>query len=416
MGYHQKSPSPVYFDHAATSWPKPASVGRAMLYAMTEAGGNPGRAAHTLSMRAADVVFRAREHTAAFFGVPEPENVLFYPNATYAINTVLHSFGRQNADRRNADAGMQGRRYGNGGRMPRILISGMEHNAVVRPLYDMEQRGEAVWDVYPVFRGAQEVLSDEELLSEIRRRITQDTVLVCACHASNVCSARLPVAKIGALCRSVGVPLLVDASQSAGIYGLDMTRDKIDYLCTAGHKALLGPQGSGLLLIGDKAQIPVSPVQGGNGVASLSPAMPDFLPEALEAGTLAVPAIAGLDAGIRFLSSVGLETVRGEAHLLYARLRDMLLSLPRVTVYQAGAETGTTLSFSVSGITCAQAAQRLSESGICVRSGFHCAPMLHRALGTEKDGTVRVSVGYGNTMRDTERFWQAMRGMTAEEG
>ncbi|MBQ8577557.1 MAG: aminotransferase class V-fold PLP-dependent enzyme [Clostridia bacterium] len=388
----------IYLDHAATSWPKPACVGRAILTTMTDAGGNPGRSAHPLSMRAAETVFSAREHTAEFFGVPEPENVLFYPNATWAINTVLHSFGVKRSD----------------GRIPRILVSGMEHNAVVRPLYDMEMRGEVMWDVYPVFRGAQGMLSEEEILSEIRRRITRDTALVCACHVSNVCGAALPIGKIGGLCRARGIPFLVDASQSAGMYDIHVERDNIDYLCTAGHKALLGPQGSGLLLLGGNAPVPRSLVQGGNGVASLSPAMPDFLPEALEAGTLAAPIIAGLDAGIRYLSAVGLDTVRGETHRLYERMREMLLSLDGVTLYQSALPRGTALSFGVRGMSCMRVSEALGRDGICTRAGFHCAPFAHRAFGTENDGTVRVSVGWGNTMRDAEIFYRAMKRICGE--
>ena len=383
-----------YLDHAATSWPKPRAVGEAMVRTMTAAGGNPGRAGHLLSLRAAECVYRARECAAAFFGSQSPENVLFYPNATYAINAVLHGLLR-------------------GGREPvHVLVSEMEHNAVIRPLYALEQAGNIVWETYPVFRGRSGMLSRVEILSQIRARLRRNTALVCACHVSNVCGARLPIAQIGAMCREMRVPFLVDASQSAGIYDIDLRRDNIDYLCTAGHKALLGPQGSGLLLIGDGAPVLSSFVQGGNGVASLSAAMPELLPEAMEAGTLAVPAIAGLEAGMRYLSAIGIDTVRGECHMLYARLREMLLSLPGVHLCQGMLTEGTALSFTVDGISCMQCAERLSDAGICVRAGFHCAPLPHRAFGTGEDGTVRVSVGHGSTRRDAERFYREMRRIT----
>ena len=380
----------TYLDHAATSWPKPRAVGTAMLRAMTEAGGNPGRAGHPLSMAASSLVYRARETAAEFFGLPLPENVLFFPNATYAVNAVLH------------------------GVIPpgkRVLISELEHNAVVRPLYRLQKTAKVTADVYPVFDAYDGVLSDDEILSGIRARLTRDTALVCACHVSNVCGAQLPIGKIGALCRAAGVPFLVDASQSAGVYDIDMERDGIDYLCTAGHKALLGPQGSGLLLIGESSQIPQFCIQGGNGVASMTAEMPDFLPEALEAGTLSVPSIAGLCAGMEHLARIGTEEIRQSCHGLYRRLREMLYDLPGVTVYRGGIETGCALSFNVSGIPCTACAEMLASDGICVRAGFHCTPLPHRAFGTEQDGTVRVSVGWGSSVRDTERFYRAMQGI-----
>lgn len=383
----------TYLDHAATSWPKPRSVGAAMLRAMTEAGGNPGRAGHPLAMRASSVVYRARAAAADFFGSDLPENVLFYPNATYAVNAVLHGLA------------LEGKR---------VLISELEHNAVIRPLYYLQKHAGVTVDVYPVFGGGDGMLSDEEIVSGIRARLTRDTALVCACHASNVCGAVLPVSRIGALCRAAHVPFLVDASQSAGVYDIDMTRDGIDYLCTAGHKALLGPAGSGLLLIGDGAQIPVSGVQGGNGVASLSPEMPDFLPEALEAGTLSVPAIAGLHAGIDVVRQTGTEEIRAGCHMLYRRLRGMLEALPGVTIYRGGIAQGCVLSFNVRQMPCTQCADRLASDGICVRAGFHCTPLPHRAFGTAEEGTVRVSVGWGSTVRDTDRFYRAMRDICRE--
>ncbi len=378
----------TYLDHAATSYPKPRAVGRAMMRAMTEAGGNPGRAGHPLSMRAAALVFGAREAAADFFGLSLPENVLFYPNATYAINAVLHGLP------------LSGKR---------VLCSEMEHNAVIRPLYHLQKTAGVTTEVYPVFAAGERILSDEEILAGIRARLTRDTALVCACHVSNVCAARLPIAKIGALCRAAHIPFLVDASQSAGVYDIDMERDGIDYLCCAGHKALLGPQGSGLLLIRDGAPIPRSIVQGGNGVASLSPEMPDFLPEALEGGTLSVPAIAGLCAGLEYIRDVGMGEIRNACHVLYRRMEEMLFSLPGVTVYCGGIGDGCALSFNVTGMPCTQCAELLGDDGICVRAGFHCTPLVHRVFGTAETGCVRVSVGWGSTMRDTDRFYRVMR-------
>ena len=155
--------------------------------------------------------------------------------------------------------------------------------------------------------------------------------------------------------------------------------------------------------------MPVSFVQGGNGVASLSPEMPTLLPESMEAGTLSVPAIAGLDAGMAYLQRIGIGTVRGSCHMLYRRMRDMLDDLPGVTVYRGAIGEGCALSFNTAGLSCTECADRLAEAGICVRAGYHCAPLAHRAMGTTEIGTVRVSVGFGSTVRDTDRFYRAMR-------
>ncbi len=380
----------LYLDHAATGYPKPPQVVRAITKTMAEAGGNPGRGIHTLSTAAAGVIYGARETAAAFFGGDAPERVLFFPNATYALNTVLRGVPTLfPAEHRH------------------VLISEMEHNAVIRPLHAMREAG-VTFDTYPVFRNQNELLSEEEILSGIRQRIRGDTVLVCACHVSNVCGACLPIRKIGALCRERGLLFAVDASQSAGVWDISVPDMHIDYLCSAGHKALLGPQGSGLLMLGEGAPIPPSLVQGGNGVASLSAEMPDFLPEALEAGTLATPSVAGLRAGMEVIRSYGKEALREEVFALYRRLREMLLSVPQVTLYQGGCTEGTTLSFNLAGWTPGQVAEALADRGCCVRSGFHCTPLPHKAFGTETGGFVRVSVGYGNRPHDAERFWHLL--------
>ena len=411
----------LYFDHAATSWPKPREVPRAMLSAMTEAGGNPGRSGHLLSVRAAELVYGTRELAAEFFHAPGPENVLFYPNATYALNAVFKgllspgaplgvprgtptgtvcSAGRNGKGRETDGIGGAG--------CVHVLCSGMEHNAVVRPLYAMREQG-VITETFPVFRDADGMLTEEEILSGIRSRIRKNTVLLCACHASNVCGAVLPIGKIGRLCRERGIAFVTDASQSAGVRDIDMERDCIDYLCTAGHKALLGPQGSGLLIVGADAKCPVSFVQGGNGVQSLSPEMPDFLPEALEAGTLSTPAIAGLGAGIRTVMRVGTEEIRGQSAALCARLAEILGNTDGIKLFQSRLPPAAVLSFTVRGRSCNETAAFFADHGICTRAGFHCAPLPHRAFGTEKTGTVRVSVGWGNRMREAEAFHAVLR-------
>lgn len=421
----------LYFDHAATSWPKPREVPRAMVSAMTEAGGNPGRSAHVLSVRAAELIYRTRETAAELFHAPGPENVLFYPNATYALNAVFKGLLSPGAPlgipRETFEGTFSSRGRGRGacggnGREAggiadtdtvHVLCSGMEHNAVVRPLYAMREQG-VVTETFPVFRDADGMLTDEEILSGIRERLRGNTVLLCACHVSNVCGAVLPIGKIGRLCRERGIAFVTDASQSAGMWDIDMERDCIDYLCAAGHKALLGPQGSGLLIVGADAKRPVSFVQGGNGVQSLSPEMPDFLPEALEAGTLSTPAIAGLGAGMRTVMRTGIGTIRGQSAALCARLTEILGNTAGVRLLQSSLPPAAALSFTVAGRSCNAVSAFLADRGICTRAGFHCAPLPHRAFGTEETGTVRVSVGWGNRLREAETFHAVLRELLAQ--
>ncbi len=383
----------TYLDHAATSCPKPDCVIRAVRNALTDACGNPGRAGHPLSMRASSLIYRTRETVARFFGLGYAENVLFFPNATYALNTVLHGLLVPKSGRE----------------IPHVLVSEAEHNAVIRPLHDLAERGLVTWEPFPVLRSPDAALSDEEIVSGVRARMTRDTALVVTTHISNVCGVRLPIRELGALCRQYGALFCVDASQSAGIYDIDMVRDRIDYLCTAGHKALLGPQGSGLLLLGEDAPIPRPLTQGGNGVASLSPEMPDFLPEALEAGTLSTPNIAGLGAGIRFLSDYGLDRIRAESYRIHARLTEILCGTAGVRLYLPAQSASTVLAFTLDGHSSAEVADVLGASGVCVRAGYHCAPLIHTSLGTMADGCVRASVGWGNTLSDCERFYKVLR-------
>ncbi len=377
-----------YLDHAATSWPKPRAVEEAVMACMTRSGGNPGRGSHRLALAAAEEVYRCREVAGELFGTA-PERVIFTLNATHALNLVIK--------------GVMGR----GGH---ALCSDMEHNAVLRPLYHLQEMGICTFDTFETFPLAAG-RSTEMILSSIISRLRPDTRMVVCAQASNICSAQLPIREIGAFCRRRGLVFVVDASQSAGHCDIDMERDRIDALCVPGHKGLLGPQGTGMLLLGARfgeAWDMETLMEGGNGMDSLSPVMAGDCPERFEPGTVATPALAGLRAGMEHVLSGGTAAIGAQEVALAGRLRDGLLTLPRVTVH-APRHEGAVVLFSVAGFSPEEVGRMLDEHGICVRPGFHCAALGHRTLGTVGCGGVRASVGFGTREKDVDRLLEAVR-------
>ena len=369
---------PIYLDNAATSYPKPPRVISAVEDCMKYRGGNPGRGAHRLSLEAAGEIYTCREVAARTFGA-EPERVIFTLNTTHALNLAIK--------------GLLGRDGGH------ILCSDLEHNAVYRPLYKLAREGRATFDVFPTFPTAC-LWSPSRILSSLATKVRPDTRMVVCTHASNVCSAVLPIEEIGAFCRRRGLYFVVDGAQSAGVYDLNVDRMGITALCLPGHKGLMGPQGTGMLILGKGVTLDTL-TEGGNGMDSLRGEMSEDTPERYEAGTLQTPAIAGLRAGMEFVESVGLETIREHERRLGVYLRDELLSLPRVKVYAPHREGGVVL-FSVEGYASDEVGARLDREGICVRPGFHCAALAHRTLETPEGGAVRASMGWWTKERDVE--------------
>ena len=369
---------PIYLDNAATSYPKPPRVISAVGDCMKYRGGNPGRGAHRLSLEAAGEIYTCREVAARTFGA-EPERVIFTLNTTHALNLAIK--------------GLLGRDGGH------ILCSDLEHNAVYRPLYKLAREGRATFDVFPTFPTAR-LWSPSRILSSLATKVRPDTRMVVCTHASNVCSAVLPIEEIGAFCRRRGLYFVVDGAQSAGVYDLNVDRMGITALCLPGHKGLMGPQGTGMLILGKGVTLDTL-TEGGNGMDSLRGEMSEDTPERYEAGTLQTPAIAGLRAGMEFVESVGLETIREHERRLGVYLRDELLSLPRVKVYAPHREGGVVL-FSVEGYASDEVGARLDREGICVRPGFHCAALAHRTLETPEGGAVRASMGWWTKERDVE--------------
>lgn len=373
-----------YLDNGATTYPKPESVYEAAARAMRECGGNPGRGVHPLALASLEAVYATREAVAALFG-GAPERVVFTVNATEALNLAIKGLVKP------------------GGH---ILISEMEHNSVRRPVDALKKQG-CSYDLFSA-RG-----SADEILASIRRLIRPETCLIVACHRSNVAPLTLPVERIGALCRERNIRFVVDAAQSAGAVPIDMDKMKIDALCAPGHKGLFGIMGSGFVLFGgnvpDASIVPL--LDGGSGLASYLPKMPDVLPERLEAGTLPVPAIAALGAGIEFVRKIGVEQIgKMETELLTA-ICDRLLSTGRVRIYGPTHAPGSALLFNVENRAPSEVSAYLSGRGICTRAGIHCTPLAHRLLGTPKGGAVRVSLSPLNTLQDADALRTAIREM-----
>lgn len=347
----------IYLDNAATTMIKPAAVEHAVCEAMRSMT-SPGRGAHVPAMRAAETLFECRAAAAELFNVPEAEQVVFTMNATHALNIAIRSKARR---------GM------------RVVVSGFEHNSVTRPLNtlgaDIRFAGRKLFD-------------REDTLADFRREIPQAELVVCT-HVSNAFGYILPIYEIAELCRKYGVPLIVDASQSAGILEIDFERLGAAFIGMPGHKALFGPQGTGLLLCGETGT-PLT--QGGSGSDSIPQLMPDYLPDRLEAGTHNTAGIAGLLAGINYVRETGVDRIQSHERMLLKRMKKELEE-GRSEIFasnDAECQSGV-LSMRIKGISCEDIAAELSEHGIYVRSGLHCAPTAHLSAGTLDTGTVRLS-------------------------
>lgn len=366
----------IYFDHAATSYPKPTCVLKAVERALTEEGGNAGRSGHALALRAALRVYAARETIADFFGLSDPSGVVFTKNATEALNLAVHTFCK------------------NGGH---VLCDDMAHNALVRPLYHLSEEGRIRLSFYRHSAKA----------NDISKQIEDDTVLLCATHASNICGARIDGGALGALCRARRIAFLLDASQSAGHLPIHCTELGADAVCVPAHKGLYGIMGAGAVLFPHPQEDYPAFLTGGSGAYSLSREMPKALPEHFEAGTLPLPAIAAFEAGVAWVKKIGLDEITSHIKSLEQFVREGLAEVSGIVLH--GQDGGGILSFTHRTISPERVASHLNEAGIAVRAGLHCAPLAHKALGTLPRGTVRVSLGYTNTHEDCEKFLQAIQ-------
>lgn len=358
----------IYLDCAATSLQKPSAVRYAAANAILNLS-SPGRGGHPNAMAAADVLLDCRMALGELLSVREPERVVFTSSATHGLNIAIKSLVK---------AG------------DRVVVSGYEHNAVMRPLKAIGAN---------VVAAASPLFEPDEAVEAFRRHLPGAKAAVC-CHVSNVFGYILPVEKIAALCRQHRVPLIVDMSQSAGSIEIDFDRLDCAFAAMPGHKGLLGPQGTGVLLCGRTEARPL--LEGGTGSASERMDMPEHLPDRLEAGTHNMPGIAGLLAGVRWVQRKTTPVILRHERMLLKRFLEELDNAPQIRLYRSGDgqyQSGV-LSLQLAALDCEEAARRLGESGIAVRAGLHCAPLAHRTAGTLDHGTIRFSFSPFNTVRE----------------
>lgn len=376
----------IYFDAAATAYHRPETVRRAVYDAMGTFG-SPGRGAHGAALAAARAVYTCRAQLAALFSVAEPERVCFACNATEALNTAI---------------------FGLFGPGDHVITTVCEHNSVLRPLYRLEEAGMEL-TVLPADAQGQ---VDAVRFAQALRPNTRGVVLA---HASNVTGNVVNLMCIGTFCRAHGLYLVVDAAQSAGVLEIDMARMGISVLCFTGHKGLFGPQGTGGLCVAPGVDIRPLKV-GGSGVHSFAPTHPADLPTGLEAGTLAAHGIAGLSAGLAFLEETGRAAVHAREDALARRFLAGVREISGVSLYgdlDAPVRTAV-VSLNLRGEDAGVVADALYDQyGICVRAGAHCAPLMHRALGTQDGGAVRFSFSYFNTETEVDAGIEALRALAA---
>ena len=369
----------IYFDSGATTLQKPPAVARATALAMGRMA-SPGRGGHRPGLLAAQATFRCRELAAELFHVPTPEQVVLTFNATHGLNIAIETLVKP---------GMS------------VLISGYEHNAVTRKLASVPEVAVKVASARPFDR--------DGMLADFRRKMTPEVDVVICNHVSNVFGFILPVDEIGKLCAERGKSLIIDASQSAGTLPVYLDELNADFIAMPGHKGLYGPQGTGLLLCGERVNgAPV--LFGGTGSLSALQTMPEFLPDRLEAGTHNVCGIAGLTEGIRFVCRKGQSCILRHEQALTGFMVQGLKAIPGVEVFSGDPETQSGLcSFRAEQMDCETLGEALARRGIAVRAGLHCAPLAHRSAGTEESGTVRISFSAFNSRWEVEKALQILR-------
>lgn len=367
----------IYLDSAATTLQKPRRVSKAVKKAVNTLA-SPGRGGHEYSMKAAEMSFECRELAAELFGMSDPSNVVFTSNATHGLNIAIKALAKSGS---------------------RVLVSGYEHNSVMRPL-------RAVGAEIIIARS--ELFEPEMAVFEFERWLETGRIsLVVLNHMSNVFGYILPAERIAALCTAHGVPFILDASQSAGSVPISFETLGAKFIAMPGHKGLYGAQGTGLLLCAPEVDVAsIGLLQGGSGGNSISDTMPGFLPDGLEAGTHNMPGIAGLKIGLEYVMRRGTDNIFEHAQRLTNLAARELGVIPGVRVFAGGHGNchGGVLSFQIKNVDCESAAQLLSDYGFAVRAGLHCSPEAHRTAGTIDNGTIRMSVSCFNTEREIRLF------------
>ena len=371
----------IYFDNAASTYPKPPAVAKSVGKWLERNGANPGRSGHKASLEAGRVIFDVRELICEMFDVESPELIAFVPNATFGLNCIIQGL-LQSGDH--------------------AVTTDLEHNSVLRPLNLLRGKG-VEFDIARV-----DLYDDTQTVKNICELITDRTKLVICTQCSNVCGKVMPISDISKALPD-GVSLLVDGAQGAGIIPISLRSSGIDYYCAPSHKGLMGPQGAGFVAVRGAPPKPI--VVGGTGSESFDLSQPDYLPDRLESGTLPTPVIVGMREGIKFINSVGINNIFRSKTELVQYAVNKLDSLDGIITYtdpQLSLFTGATC-FNVRGRMSEEVSDYLAENGICVRSGIHCAPLFHKKMGTESYGMVRISFGYYNTASEIDDMIEVLK-------
>ena len=378
----------IYLDNASTTFPKPKAVPEAMYHYMTRSGSNINRGCYDRAYAVEELVYETRQMLCSLFGGEDCRNVAFTKNVTESLNVILKGLLKPG---------------------DHVLVSSMEHNAVMRPLVQLEKQGISFSRI-PCRRDG------SLILEEMAPLVKKETRAVVMTHASNVCGTMMPYEQVGAFCRERGLLFIADTAQTAGVWPLDMERMKIDALAFTGHKGLLGPQGIGGFLLGEKLLPQMeSLIAGGTGSISHTEVMPDFMPDRFEAGTMNLPGIVGLYAGLGWIRETGMEQIRSHELALTRQFLEGLKSMDpyekRLRVVGKKDTEGRTGVVSVQTVRreLAQTAYELDvQYGIMTRVGLHCAPSAHQTLGTFPTGTIRFSFGWWNTREEVALALQAL--------
>jgi selenocysteine lyase/cysteine desulfurase len=366
----------IYLDNAATSFPKPKSVTKAVFDSFMMCG-NPGRSGHELSLYSARAVYSCREAICSFFNFNFPENIVFTYNTTYALNLAIKGLAEETGE---------------------IVISNLEHNSVYRPVYDLGLSGKGI-----TFKTFDATGDDDTVIKNFENSLSPLTRLCVITMCSNVTGKILPFRKISEICKKMNINLIFDAAQLAGLIPLDLSRLYFSAICFAGHKSLYGIMGTGFCIFA-KGIEPKATIFGGTGTMSISPLQDFPLPERLETGTVGVPGIIALHEGLKHITCFGKEEVREKCSYLEKRMTNGLSEIKNVVIYGKSTNKTATVLFNINGKNSEDTAMALSSDGICVRAGLHCSPLSHKALGTIDTGAVRASASHLNSGQDIDSF------------
>lgn len=371
----------IYLDNAATTFPKPQEVYGEVMNCMKNYAANPGRSSYDMAVKACDKVTECRERVSEIFKISDPFSVIFTSNATEALNMGIKGMVKKG---------------------DHIISTVIEHNSVLRPLNALYRQGIKITLIGVNQYGYVNIM-------DLKKEIRKNTRLIVINHASNVLGTIQHIRIIGDIAKEYGIAFMVDASQSAGAIPIDVEKEKIDLLAFPGHKSLYGPEGTGGLYI-RKDTVLKTLIEGGTGSNSNSMSQPDFLPDRFESGTLNTPGIAGLCEGVKYIEKIGIENIRKKEESIMEYLLSELKKLDFVKIYGLPSVKGrcSVVSININSMDCSRVGYLLNKKDIAVRTGYHCAPLIHGIIGTNNAGTVRISPGYFNTSKDIENLIEAL--------